>query len=167
MPCCNTCINNSSLKKAISLALVAIMVAGGLTLAVPGMEPARAAQVSSNPNLRVSAEGQNADNEIGATNIVEVSILDNEIGNSPPIVTVDGNALAMYRSGGAWYGYFADWDIKKTGLPGLANCANICNAVVSGTATDDDEDREYTYLVRDAPREHSTWAAPEPSISLT
>ena len=139
MPCCNTCINNSSLKKATSLALAAIMVAGGLTLAVPGMEPARAAQVSSNPNLRVSAEGQNADNEIGATNIVEVSILDNKI--SPPIVTVDGNALAMYRSGGAWYGYFADKDIKKTGLPGLANCRAICNAVVSGTTTDDDEDR--------------------------
>ena len=58
---------------------MAIMVGGGLTFAIPGMEPAYAAQISSNPNLKVSAEGQNADNEIGITNIVEIVIVIDEL----------------------------------------------------------------------------------------
>ena len=49
---------------------MAIMVGGGLTFAIPGMEPAYAAQIISNPHLKVSAEGQNADNEIASTNII-------------------------------------------------------------------------------------------------
>ena len=65
-------IKNTHVRKLTSIALMAIMVAGGLTFAIPGMEPAQAAQINSNPNLKVSAEGQNADNEIGPTNIVQV-----------------------------------------------------------------------------------------------
>ena len=74
-------IKNACARKLASVALAAIMVAGGLTFAVPGMEPAHAAQVPSNKNLRVSAEGQNADNEIAVTNIVEVVVnnVENEI----------------------------------------------------------------------------------------
>ena len=90
---------------------MAIMVGGGLTFAIPGMEPAYAAQISSNPNLLVSAEGQNADNEIAETNIVEVVVNDgdiNDVGDTEPRVTVDGETLRMYQAGsGAWYGYFA------------------------------------------------------------
>ncbi len=93
-----------------------IMVAGGLTFAIPGMEPAQAAQINSNPNLLVSAEGQNAGNEIAETNIVEVIVNDediNELGNAEPRVTVGGDKLTMYQAGsGAWYGYFADEDFE-------------------------------------------------------
>ena len=67
-------IKNACARKLASVALAAIMVAGGLTFAVPGMEPAHATQVSNNSFLRVSAEGQNADNEIAVTNIVEVVV---------------------------------------------------------------------------------------------
>ena len=53
-------IKNANVRKLTSIALMTIMVAGGLTFAIPGMEPAEAAQISSNPNLKVSAEGQNS-----------------------------------------------------------------------------------------------------------
>ena len=71
-------ITNTHVRKLTSIALMAIMVGGGLTFAIPGMEPAYAAQISSNPNLHVSAEGQNSSNEIAVTNIVEVVINDSE-----------------------------------------------------------------------------------------
>ena len=110
-------IKNANVRKLTSIALMAIMVAGGLTFAIPGMEPAEAAQISSNPNLKVSAEGQNADNEIASTNVVEVVVIDdlnNERTDSKPTVTVAGNPLLMYQSSGAWYGYFADTSIEAT-----------------------------------------------------
>ena len=69
-------IKNTYVRKLTSIALMAIMVGGGLTFAIPGMEPAYAAQISSNPHLKVSAEGQNADNEIAHTNIVQVVVID-------------------------------------------------------------------------------------------
>ena len=94
---------------------MAIMVGGGLTFAIPGMEPASAVQISSNPNLHVSAEGQNTANEIAVTNIVEVVINDSDISDntdSKPRVTLGGTVLNMYQSGdGAWYAYFAHEDI--------------------------------------------------------
>ena len=141
---------------------MAIMVAGGLTFAIPGMEPAHAAMIPSNPNLRVSAEGQNADNEIGATNIVQVVILDDligDVGDAPPILAIDGNPVQPYQSGtGAWYAYFADDDIATTGLPGAAFCLNtdttndledvkdVCPEVLNV-----DDDTTNTDLVKTAP----------------
>ena len=98
---------------------MAIMVGGGLTFAIPGMEPAHAAQIDSNPNLKVSAEGQNADNEIASTNIIEVVIIDDlnsGTDDSMPIVTVDGTTITLNQFSGAWYAYFADIDIQYTGL---------------------------------------------------
>ena len=112
-------IKNTYVRKLTSIALMAIMVGGGLTFAIPGMEPAQAAQISSNPNLKVSAEGQNADNEIAHTNIVEVVVIDdlNSADDaSAPIVTVDGNPLTMRQNSGGWYGYFASAEILNAGL---------------------------------------------------
>ena len=94
-------IKNTYVRKLTSIALMAIMVGGGLTFAIPGMEPAQAAQISSNPHLKVSAEGQNADNTIASTNIIEVVVIDdlnNDPTSSEPIVTVDGNTLRMAQS---------------------------------------------------------------------
>ena len=117
-------ITNTTVRKLTSIALMAIMVGGGLTFAIPGMEPAYAAQVNSNPNLKVSAEGQNTDNEIASTNIVQVVIIDDlksDTTDSMPIVTVGGDQLFMYQSSGAWYAYFANDDIATLGLlPGVA-----------------------------------------------
>ena len=104
---------------------MAIMVGGGLTFAIPGMEPAYAAQISSNPNLKVSAEGQNADNEITHINIIEVIVRDSDIGDlgdSEPIIVVDDNTvLDMRFFSGAWYGYFASDKIDESGLVATTN----------------------------------------------
>ena len=40
-------ITNTYVRKLTSIALMAIMVGGGLTFAIPGMEPAYAAQISA------------------------------------------------------------------------------------------------------------------------
>ena len=109
----------TTFNKMTSVMLMAIMVAGGLTFAVPGMEPIYAEQVNTNDNLRVSAEGQSVNNAIEDTNIIEVVIIDdanNEDGDSSPIVKVDGNTLTLQQSSGAWYGYFASSEIVNTGL---------------------------------------------------
>ena len=42
-------IKNANVRKLTSIALMAIMVAGGLTFAIPGMEPAEAAQIIKQP----------------------------------------------------------------------------------------------------------------------
>ena len=42
-------IKNTNVRKLTSIALMTIMVAGGLTFAIPGMEPAEAAQISQQP----------------------------------------------------------------------------------------------------------------------
>ena len=77
-------IKNTNVRKLTSIALMTIMVAGGLTFAIPGMEPAEAAQISSNPNLKVSAEGQNAGNEIASTNIIESSLTTDDVNADAP-----------------------------------------------------------------------------------
>ena len=113
-------ITNTHVRKLTSIALMAIMVGGGLTFAIPGMEPVHAVMIQSEPHLAVSAEGQNADNEIGKTNIVEVIVDDDrigDIGDAAPLVTVGDEDLTMYQAGsGAWYGYFASEDIRGIGL---------------------------------------------------
>ena len=146
---------------------MAIMVGGGLTFAIPGMEPAYAAQINSNPNLKVSAEGQNASNEIAVTNIVQVVVLDeliSDVPSAPPIVTVDGNDLNMYQTGsGAWYGYFADGGINATGLPGADACDIETSAtcdVVGATGTGDNAYMADTDLVQAAPERASDTAGP-------
>ena len=131
-------IKNTHVRKLTSIALMAIMVAGGLTFAIPGMEPAHAAQIDSNPHLKVSAEGQNADNEIAATNIVEVVVIDDltdEVGNKP-IVRVDGHILDVGFFSGAWYGYFASDDILGTGLVDDSDDDGIVNGDDQGAIDD-------------------------------
>ena len=111
-------IKNTHVRKLTSIALMAIMVGGGLTFAIPGMEPAYAAQISSNPNLKVSAEGQNAGNEIASTNIIEIIVSDGDVNESGDavLVTVDGDPIDMTFFSGAWYAYIADTDISNAGL---------------------------------------------------
>ena len=139
-------IKNANLRKLTSIALMTIMVAGGLTFAIPGMEPAEAAQISSNPNLKVSAEGQNADNAIASTNIIEIIVSDGDVNASDDsvLVTVDGDPITMTFFSGAWYAYIADDDIQSAGL-----------TATSPTSTP----AEIDALVKDAPIDGAAVAA--------
>ena len=98
-------------KKLTSLTLMAIMVAGGMTFAVPGMVPEAYA---ANANLFVSAENSLFDNYMSGPQVIEVAIIDSSIsdtneGEGEPDVTVNGNQLRMAQAtDGNWYGYFAD-----------------------------------------------------------
>lgn len=109
-------MKNENYRKYTSITLMAIMVAGGLTFAIPGVQPAQADMTSTNPHLFVSAEGQDADNMFAEGNIIEVVILDPGIsdtdeGEGEPDVTVNGADLRMLQGkDGAWYAYFAEVD---------------------------------------------------------
>ncbi|MCY4491952.1 MAG: hypothetical protein OXC46_10925, partial [Thaumarchaeota archaeon] len=98
-------------KKLTSFTLMAIMVAGGLTFAVPGLEPASAQ--TSNANLFVSTQIAASDNTISAPQVVEIVISDSDIndtdsGTGAPDVTVNGSSLTMVQApDGNWYAYIA------------------------------------------------------------
>ncbi|MCH9657334.1 hypothetical protein K0U27_01340, partial [archaeon] len=105
-------MNNEIGRKITSLTLMTIMLAGGLTFAIPGMEPAFAA----NANLFVSAENSQFDNYMSGPQVIEVVIIDSDINDTDqakgePDVTVNGKILRMAQAvDGNWYGYFADRD---------------------------------------------------------
>ena len=98
-------------KKITSLTLMAIMVAGGMTFAVPGIIPAAEA---ANANLFVSAENSQFNNYMAGPQVIEVVIIDSNISDTDqskgePDVTVNGKILRMVQAvDGNWYGYFAD-----------------------------------------------------------
>lgn len=106
-------MKNEIIRKTTSLTIIAIMVAGGLTFAIPGTAPSAYAQVDE---MSVSAASDVFGNSFVGGQVVEVSV------NAPqfradsasntayePIVTVDDNALIMSQAGnGIWYGYFVD-----------------------------------------------------------
>ena len=98
-------------RKLTSLTLMTIMVAGGLTFAVPGVMPAAHA---ANANLFVSAENSSFDNYMSGPQVIEVVVIDSDINDTDeakgePDVTVNGKDLRMVQAvDGNWYGYFAD-----------------------------------------------------------
>jgi len=100
--------------KSISVILMAVMVAGGVTFAFPPAIPAMAQQ--SNPNLSVSAESSAFNNYFSGAQVVEVVIIDPDIDETneakgEPDVTVNSNKLRMVQAtDGKWYGYIADID---------------------------------------------------------
>ena len=98
-------------RKITSLTIMTIMIAGGMTFAVPGMVPAAHA---ANANLFVSAESSQFDNYMSGPQVIEVVIIDSDINDTDelkgePEVTVNGKILRMVQTvDGNWYGYFAD-----------------------------------------------------------
>jgi len=104
-------MNNEIGRKITSLTLMAIMVAGGMTFAVPGMMPSAHA---ANANLFVSAENSQFDNYMSGPQVIEVVVIDSDINETneakgEPDVTVNGKILRMIQAvDGNWYGYFAD-----------------------------------------------------------
>jgi len=98
-------------RKITSLTLMIIMVAGGMTFAVPGMIPAAHA---ANANLFVSAENPLFDNYFNGPQVIEIVIIDPDIndtdeGKGEPDVTVNGKDARMVQAtDGNWYAYIAD-----------------------------------------------------------
>ena len=97
-------------RKITSLTLMTIMVAGGLTFAIPGVTPAAHA---IQPNLFVSAENSQFDSYMSGPQVIEVVVNDSDINETneskgEPDVTVNGKDLRMVQAtDGNWYGYFA------------------------------------------------------------
>ena len=109
-------MNNELGRKITSLTLMTIMVAGGMTFAVPGVMPAAHA---ANANLFVSAENSQFDNYMSGPQVIEVVIIDSDINDTDeakgePDVTVNGKILRMVQGvDGNWYGYFADRNMAQ------------------------------------------------------
>ncbi|MCH7649181.1 MAG: hypothetical protein IIA83_11320, partial [Thaumarchaeota archaeon] len=104
-------------RKITSLTLMTIMVAGGMTFAIPGILPE--AFASHNANLFVSAENSAYDNYFSGPMVIEVVINDPGIktlddAHGEPDVTVNGQILRMVQTtDGNWYGYFADRNLAQ------------------------------------------------------
>ena len=104
-----------------------IMLAGGMAIAAPGMEPVHAA----NANLIVSTS------TFCGPMVVEIIVNDpnykDDADESMPGVTVDGNDLVMAQgSDGNWYGYIADSN--------MADFANNNNLGIDFGTLDTDPD---------------------------
>ena len=98
-------MQDTARRKAASLALMTIMLAGGMTIAMPGEPPQAAAQTGT---LSVSATGA-----FGGPQILEIVVDDpSRDGLDPstplPDVRIDGSKVVMAQSDtGKWYAYVA------------------------------------------------------------
>ncbi len=113
-------------RKITSLTLMTIMVAGGMSFAIPGVLPVAYA---ANANLFVSAENSQFSNYMSGPQVIEVVVIDPDIDDTDeakgePDVTVNGKIMRMVQAvDGNWYGYFSDRDQAliaddTTGTPG-------------------------------------------------
>ncbi len=145
-------MNNEIGRKITSLTLMTIMLAGGMTLAAPGMVPVAHA---ANANLFVSAENSQFDNYMSGPQVIEVVVIDSDINDTDeskgePDVTVNGKVLRMAQAvDGNWYGYFADRDqaqiadstigtsVSGTGLDFGTFCTSTDGEAVLGFSTSD------------------------------
>ena len=87
---------------------MSIMVAGGLTFAIPGALPQAAAESGTSGPLTVSST------EFGGQQIIEIKVNDPDFrsvsdDHGALDVTIDGNSVHMVQaSTGIWYAYVAD-----------------------------------------------------------
>ena len=101
-------MKNDIIRKLTSLTLMSIMVAGGLTFAIPGALPQAAAESGTSGSLTVSST------EFGGQQIIEIKVNDSDFrsvsdDHGALDVTIDGNAVHMVQaSTGIWYAYVAD-----------------------------------------------------------
>ncbi|MBA4437680.1 MAG: hypothetical protein H2B06_02450, partial [Nitrosopumilaceae archaeon] len=136
-------MNNEIGRKITSLTLMTIMVAGGLTFAIPGVMPEA---MAANANLFVSAENSQFDNYMSGPQVIEVVIIDSDINDTDeakgePDVTINGKILRMVQAvDGNWYGYFADRDqaqiadsvVSVAGNGTGIDFGNFCSATTAG-----------------------------------
>ena len=137
-------MNNEKQRKITSLTLMTIMLAGGMVIAAPGMEPAFA----ENPNLFVSTT------TFGGPMVVEIIVNDanykDDDTESMPGVTIDGNDLVMAQgSDGNWYAYVADTTMATyadTNSLGIEFGTIIFDLNADSGAIDDDIDSGNTII---------------------
>ena len=118
---------NEIIRKITSLTLMTIMLAGGMTIAFPGFTPDAYAV---NANLYVSAEDTGS--YVDGAQIVEIVVIDDDLATTAfPDVTVNGDAVAMFRAGDSnYYAYIADRDAVLEVDNGSINAAGV--TVASG-----------------------------------
>ena len=134
---------NEKLKKITSLTLMTIMLAGGMTMASPGVIPDANAELVQRENLSVSSD------RFGGPMILEIIVDDADIDDTgesqgAPDVEFNSNNLIMTQGDdGAWYAYVAHYrnvdGFDSTGLTsidfGTPNDNNNCPRALSGTHT--------------------------------
>ena len=104
-------MQDTARRKAASLALMTIMLAGGMTIAMPGEPPQAAAQTGT---LSVSATGA-----FGGPQILEIVVDDPsrdglDPGTPLPDVRIDDNRVVMAQSvTGKWYAYVASDELTE------------------------------------------------------
>ncbi len=125
-------MNNEIQRKITSLTLMTIMLAGGMAIAFPGMEPAHAA----NPQLYVSAEETG---NFAGIQVIEIVVQDpNRSSTSDsegrPDVAINGDDVFMTQADdGAWYAYIAndlatsDFDDIDTLYGATASSVILCH----------------------------------------
>ena len=117
-----------------------IMLAGGMTIAIPGVMPDVSAQPGETANLYVSAT------KFGGPMILEVIVRDPNLSDtdedeSEPDVTFDGNDLRMVQaSDGYWYAYVAHEASAKT-----VDSFNANGSLDFGTFCDAEESKQLFY----------------------
>ena len=141
-------MNNELGRKLTSLTLMTIMLAGGLTIAIPGVMPEA---MAANANLYVSAENSQFDNYMTGPQVIEVVVIDDDIDETneakgEPDVTINGAKLRMAQAtDGNWYGYFAEKDQAiiadslgaEVAAPGHAlDFGQFCGSLSTATAFD-------------------------------
>jgi hypothetical protein len=113
-----------------------IMIAGGLTFAVPGAMPEA---MAANANLFVSAENSQFSNYMSGPQVIEVVVIDSDINDTndakgEPDVTVNGKILRMVQAvDGNWYGYFAD---KTQAMIADSAVGSMSGRTANGTGID-------------------------------
>ena len=109
-------------RKITSLTLMTIMLAGGMTIAFPGFTPDAYAV---NANLYVSAEDTGS--YVDGAQIVEIVVIDDDLATTAfPDVTVNGDAVAMFRANdGNYYAYIADTGAVAEVDNGSTNAENV------------------------------------------
>ncbi|MGI0008596.1 MAG: hypothetical protein ACRD92_03145, partial [Nitrosopumilaceae archaeon] len=105
-------MKNEITRKITSLTLLTILLASGVTFAVPGSMPA--AEAAHNANLFVSAESSIFKNTFGGPMVVEIvindpALTDTDEAKGEPDVTVNGKDVRLVQAtDGLWYAYVAD-----------------------------------------------------------
>src|SRR3990172_4893016 len=153
-------MNNEIGRKITSLTLMTIMIAGGMTFALPGAMPVAHAQ--ANANLFVSVEESFSPDRFGGAMVVEVVVNDPDLkdtdeAETEPDVTVNGKNLRMVQAtDGNWYAYFIDLTmalaadslsgLDATGLDLGKGCNAATGATSAGLQTGTFSDTEGVYI---------------------
>ena len=127
-------MKNDIIRKLTSLTLMSIMVAGGLTFAIPSALPQAAADPATDGSLTVSTT------EFGGQQILEIKVDDSDVrsvsdDHGTLDVSVGGSNVHMVQaSTGIWYAYVADTSAAPNTDDADADNPLI-GAVLGGTPT--------------------------------